>query len=118
MLTNIIAGNMSKHIFLSWVTQNMKIKLVLEGCVSTHIVGCRKMERSLRLLFMVLQNFYGSMHGAAVAAVAEMVSIACARTMVGEDKELFLGELSTSYLSAARTDVSFFFFFFPFHSLF
>lgn len=29
------------------------------------------------------------------------MSIACARTIVGEDKELFLGELSTSYLSAA-----------------
>ncbi|XP_042964012.1 uncharacterized protein LOC122298257 isoform X3 [Carya illinoinensis] len=50
------------------------------------------------------QNFYGSMHGAAVAAVAEMVSIACARTMVAEDKELFLGEQSISYLSAARTN--------------
>lgn len=30
-----------------------------------------------------------------------MVSHACARTVVGKDKEIFLGELSTSYLSAA-----------------
>ncbi|KAL6981891.1 hypothetical protein U1Q18_023509 [Sarracenia purpurea var. burkii] len=46
-------------------------------------------------------NFYGGLHGGAVAAVAEVVSIACARTVVGKDKELFLGELSTTYLSAA-----------------
>ena len=36
-----------------------------------------------------------------MAAIAELVSIACARTVVAEDKELFLGELGMSYLSAA-----------------
>ncbi|XP_057510774.1 uncharacterized protein LOC130793148 [Actinidia eriantha] len=46
-------------------------------------------------------NIFGGFHGGAVASVAEMVSIACARTVVGKDKELFLGELSTSYLSLA-----------------
>ncbi|XP_059651464.1 uncharacterized protein LOC132299047 [Cornus florida] len=46
-------------------------------------------------------NIYHGLHGGAVAAVAEMVSIACARTVVGKDKELFLGELSVSYLSSA-----------------
>lgn len=46
-------------------------------------------------------NAYKGMHGAAVASVAEMISVACARTVVSEDKELFLGELSMSYLSAA-----------------
>ncbi|PIN02326.1 HGG motif-containing thioesterase [Handroanthus impetiginosus] len=46
-------------------------------------------------------NGYGGMHGGAVGAVAERVAIACARTVVGEDKDLFLGELSVSYLSAA-----------------
>ncbi|KAF5946313.1 hypothetical protein HYC85_016541 [Camellia sinensis] len=46
-------------------------------------------------------NVYGGLHGGAVASVAEMVSIACARTVVGKDKELFLGELGISYLSAA-----------------
>ncbi|GFY90292.1 thioesterase superfamily protein [Actinidia rufa] len=46
-------------------------------------------------------NIYGGFHGGAVASVAEMVSNACARTVVGKDKELFLGELSTSYLSSA-----------------
>ncbi|XP_047252059.1 uncharacterized protein LOC107873321 isoform X3 [Capsicum annuum] len=46
-----------------------------------------------------LKNVYGSLHGGAVGAVAERVAIACARTIVGKDKELFLGELSISYLS-------------------
>lgn len=48
------------------------------------------------------------MHGGAVASIAERVAIACARTMVAEDKELFLGELSISYLSAALRNVSFY----------
>ncbi|KAJ4827397.1 hypothetical protein Tsubulata_038695, partial [Turnera subulata] len=47
-------------------------------------------------------NYYGGLHGAAVAAIAERVTIACARTVVAEDRELFLGELSVSYLSAAK----------------
>ncbi|KAL1546437.1 hypothetical protein AAHA92_23035 [Salvia divinorum] len=46
-------------------------------------------------------NAYGGMHGGAVGAVAERVAIACARTVVGADKDLFLGELGLSYLSAA-----------------
>ncbi|KAL3381218.1 hypothetical protein AABB24_001380 [Solanum stoloniferum] len=51
-----------------------------------------------------LKNIYGSMHGGAVGAVAERVSIACARTVVGNDKKLFLGELRMSYLSAATSN--------------
>ncbi|KAL0002541.1 hypothetical protein SO802_016322 [Lithocarpus litseifolius] len=47
------------------------------------------------------KNFYASLHGGAVAAIAEMVSIACARTVVAEDKDIFLGDMSTSYLSGA-----------------
>ncbi|KAL9273909.1 Acyl-coenzyme A thioesterase 13-like protein [Drosera capensis] len=46
-------------------------------------------------------NFYKGLHGGAVAAVAERVATACAKTVVAEDKELFLGELSISYLAAA-----------------
>lgn len=42
-----------------------------------------------------------------MAAIAELLSIACARTVVAEDKELFLGELGMSYLSAAPKNVSF-----------
>lgn len=55
---------------------------------------------------MKFQNIYGSLHGGFVAAVAEFLSITCARTVVGEDKELFLGELSISYLSGAPRNVS------------
>lgn len=32
--------------------------------------------------------------------------MACAKTVVSEDKDMFLGELSISYLSAAPTSVS------------
>ncbi|XP_025015475.2 acyl-coenzyme A thioesterase 13 isoform X1 [Ricinus communis] len=46
-------------------------------------------------------NYFGGLHGGALAAIAERVAIACARTVVAEDKEIFLGELSLSYLSAA-----------------
>ncbi|KAF5731703.1 putative acyl-CoA thioesterase [Tripterygium wilfordii] len=49
----------------------------------------------------VVSNYFRSLHGGAVGAIAERVSIACARTMVAEDKELFLGEISISYLSTA-----------------
>ncbi|KAF3441292.1 hypothetical protein FNV43_RR15205 [Rhamnella rubrinervis] len=51
-------------------------------------------------------NYFGSLHGGAVGAVAEAISIACARTVVAEDKELFLGELSISYLSGAPMDAA------------
>lgn len=51
-----------------------------------------------------ISNTYRSMHGGAVGAVAERVSIACARTVMGKDKELFLGELRMSYLKAAPTN--------------
>ncbi|CAN4125801.1 unnamed protein product [Withania somnifera] len=53
-----------------------------------------------------IMNIYGSLHGGAVGAVAERVAIACARTIVGKDKELFLGELGLSYLSGAPINVS------------
>ncbi|KAM4105088.1 hypothetical protein ACJW30_06G206700 [Castanea mollissima] len=48
-----------------------------------------------------LSNIYGNFHGGAVAAVAEKVSYACAKTVLAEDKDIFLGELSISYLSSA-----------------
>ncbi|XP_071700991.1 uncharacterized protein [Rutidosis leptorrhynchoides] len=46
-------------------------------------------------------NAYNTLHGGAVGAIAEIVAIACARTVVNKDKELFLGELSVDYLAAA-----------------
>ncbi|GLT79580.1 hypothetical protein SLA2020_510630 [Shorea laevis] len=65
----------------------------------------QKIERG-RLTCLVsvkpaLGNYFGGTHGGAVGAIAERVSIATARTVVAQDKELFLGELSISYLSAA-----------------
>ncbi|KAL4562717.1 hypothetical protein LXL04_026747 [Taraxacum kok-saghyz] len=46
-------------------------------------------------------NAYNTLHGGAVGSIAEIIAIACARTVVNKDKELFLGELSVSYLAAA-----------------
>ncbi|OMO78641.1 Thioesterase superfamily [Corchorus capsularis] len=51
-----------------------------------------------------ITNFFGGFHGGAVAAIAERVAIATARTLLGEDKDIFLGELGISYLSAASKD--------------
>lgn len=50
----------------------------------------------------VVGNYYKGLHGGAVGAIAERASIACARTVVADDKKLFLGELSICYLSAAK----------------
>lgn len=54
---------------------------------------------------LLLQNAYNTLHGGAVGSIAEIVAIACARTVVHKDKELFLGELSVSYLAAAVNQV-------------
>lgn len=56
-----------------------------------------------------LQNGYGTLHGGAVGSLVEVLSTACARTVVAEDKGLFLGEISISYLSGTPMDVSFLF---------
>jgi acyl-coenzyme A thioesterase PaaI-like protein len=53
-----------------------------------------------------LQNGYGTLHGGAVGSLVEVLSTACARTVVAEDKELFLGEISISYLSGTPINVS------------
>jgi hypothetical protein len=55
-------------------------------------------------LGLVVPNAYNTLHGGAVAAIAEAIGMACARAAAG-DNEMFLGELSTAYLSAARLDV-------------
>nr|AFK36508.1 unknown [Lotus japonicus] len=44
-------------------------------------------------------NGYGTLHGGAVGVLVEVLSTACARTVVAEDKQLSLGEVSISYLS-------------------
>ncbi|KAK7274555.1 hypothetical protein RIF29_15651 [Crotalaria pallida] len=45
-------------------------------------------------------NGFGRLHGGAIGSFVEVLATACARTVVAEDKELFLGEISISYLSA------------------
>ncbi|OIW02073.1 hypothetical protein TanjilG_14596 [Lupinus angustifolius] len=46
-----------------------------------------------------IANGFGTLHGGAVGSFVEVLATACARTVVAEDKELFLGEISISYLS-------------------
>ncbi|XP_054781268.1 uncharacterized protein LOC129288621 isoform X2 [Prosopis cineraria] len=48
-----------------------------------------------------ISNYFETLHGGGLASVVELISIACARTVVAEDKHIFLGELSMSYLSGA-----------------
>ncbi|CAN8254061.1 unnamed protein product [Cochlearia groenlandica] len=48
-----------------------------------------------------LANYFNGLHGGAIASIAERLSMACARTIVSEEKQLFTGELSMTYLSAA-----------------
>ncbi|XP_039134545.1 acyl-coenzyme A thioesterase 13-like [Dioscorea cayenensis subsp. rotundata] len=50
-----------------------------------------------------LTNLYNTLHGGAVASVAEVLAVACAKSVAG-DIELFTGETATSYLSAARVN--------------
>ncbi|KAK7294986.1 hypothetical protein RJT34_17887 [Clitoria ternatea] len=50
-----------------------------------------------------ISNAFGTLHGGSVGSLVKLLSIACARTVVAEDKELFLGEISVSYLSGAQT---------------
>ncbi|KAF7814684.1 acyl-coenzyme A thioesterase 13-like [Senna tora] len=70
--------------------------------------SCLKVDRIQRgritCTFLVkpsISNFFKSLHGGAFAAAVELVSIACARSVVAEDKQLFLGEISLAYLSGA-----------------
>ncbi|KAL2335918.1 hypothetical protein Fmac_010364 [Flemingia macrophylla] len=56
----------------------------------------------IQCIFLVkppLCNGYGTLHGGAIGSFVEILATACARTVVAEDKELFLGEMSASYLS-------------------
>ncbi|KAL2330415.1 hypothetical protein Fmac_017996 [Flemingia macrophylla] len=51
-----------------------------------------------------ISNYFGKLHGGSVGSFIELLSVACARTVVAEDKELFLGEINVSYLSGAPTN--------------
>ncbi|PWA91560.1 Phenylacetic acid degradation-related domain-containing protein [Artemisia annua] len=50
-------------------------------------------------------NVFNTLFGGAVGSIAEFVAIACARTVVNEDKELFLGELNVSFLAPAVNQI-------------
>ncbi|KAM7476385.1 hypothetical protein LguiB_023628 [Lonicera macranthoides] len=87
------------------IPPNCDSKDFYSDLIRGHFLEVNRVERGkVSCLLSVkagITNFYGGLHGGAVAAVAEMVAIACARTVVGKEKEIFLGELSNSYLSAA-----------------
>ncbi|MQM11836.1 hypothetical protein Taro_044746 [Colocasia esculenta] len=50
-----------------------------------------------------LTNYYNTLHGGAVAAVAQTVAMACLKTVAG-DTEFFLGESAVTYMSAATVN--------------
>ncbi|CAA0830697.1 Thioesterase superfamily protein [Striga hermonthica] len=74
------------------------------GVLQVISVGRGKISCSL-VVKPSIKNAYGGMHGGSVAAVAHRVATACAKTVVGKDKDIFLSELSISYLSAAPENV-------------
>ncbi|CAL0318344.1 unnamed protein product [Lupinus luteus] len=51
-----------------------------------------------------ISNGFGTLHGGAVGSFVEVLATACAKTVVAEDKELFLGEISISYLSGTPSN--------------
>ncbi|KAL6557212.1 hypothetical protein OROMI_017562 [Orobanche minor] len=77
---------------------------LIGGVLKVISTGRGKISCSLDVKSPIL-NPYGGMHGGAVAAVAERVATACARTVVGKEKDIFLSELSISYLSAAPENI-------------
>ncbi|XP_021686891.2 uncharacterized protein LOC110669502 [Hevea brasiliensis] len=87
---SIPESNKSTDFYSNLIRDLLKVDLVQAGRISC--------------VFSVLPfvaNYYNGMHGGAVAAIAEKVAIACARTVLAEGKEISLGELSICYLSAA-----------------
>ncbi|KAE8693812.1 Signal recognition particle receptor protein isoform 1 [Hibiscus syriacus] len=91
---NPIAENYSSEDFYSDLLCNgLKVHTVRRG----HVTCFTTVKPTI-------SNFYGMLHGSAVAAIAERVAIATAKTVVGEDKDMFLGELAMSYLSSAAID--------------
>ncbi|CAL5196148.1 unnamed protein product [Lathyrus oleraceus] len=77
----------------SFLRNFIKVDLIQPGRISCTVVAKPP-----------LCNGYGTLHGGAVASLVEVLSTACARTVVAEDKQLFLGEISISYLSATPMD--------------
>ncbi|KAK2353824.1 hypothetical protein P8452_74342 [Trifolium repens] len=74
--------------FDSFIRNFIKVDQIQRGRISCTIVAKPP-----------ICNGYGTLHGGAVGSLVEVLTTACARTVVAEDKELFLGEISISYLS-------------------
>ncbi|KAK0582015.1 hypothetical protein LWI29_020452 [Acer saccharum] len=96
--------------FFQWVgissnvPENMSTKDFYSNIVGSHLKVHQIQRGRVTCLFSVkpaVVNTYGGVHGGAVGAVAERMAIACARTVMAEDKQIFLAELSISYLYAA-----------------
>ncbi|KAJ8441542.1 hypothetical protein Cgig2_026343 [Carnegiea gigantea] len=73
---------------------------LIRGLLKVRSISPGRVSCSFRVKRRIA-NAYNGLHGGAVAAIAERVATACARTLLSEEKPLFLGELSTSYLSSA-----------------
>ncbi|KAL8172482.1 hypothetical protein V2J09_024286 [Rumex salicifolius] len=73
---------------------------LLRGLIKVEAIARGKITCAFPVVPGILNTFDG-LHGGLVAMMAERVATACARTVVAEDKELHLAELSVSYLSAA-----------------
>ncbi|KAK4847672.1 hypothetical protein QYF36_004501 [Acer negundo] len=86
------------------IPENMSSKDFYSNIVGSHLKVHQIQRGRVTCLFSVkpaVANAYGGVHGGAVGALVERMAIACARTVVAEEKEIFLAELSISYLSAA-----------------
>ncbi|KAK3194834.1 hypothetical protein Dsin_026144 [Dipteronia sinensis] len=86
------------------IPENMSTKDFYSNIVGSHLKVHQIQRGRVTCIFSVkpaVANAYGGVHGGAVGAVAERMAIACARTVMAEDKQIFLAELSLSYLYAA-----------------
>ncbi|KAJ6808090.1 thioesterase family protein [Iris pallida] len=90
----------SENIPVAWEDKDFYSRL-LRGLLKVDAIDRGRVTCSFTVTPSVT-NPYNTLHGGAVAAIAEVVGLGCAKTVVAGDKELFLGESSTAYLSAAR----------------
>ncbi|CAL9007038.1 unnamed protein product [Prunus brigantina] len=107
---SILLANSAKCKRTKWslfLLQSLSSSLVSKLSGTCHLIwslcppqGAGKGPCLFHVMVSILHcNFFAGFHG---GAVAEAVPIACARTVVAKDKEIFLGELSISYLASAK----------------
>ncbi|KAI3865340.1 hypothetical protein MKW92_016199 [Papaver armeniacum] len=109
---NYLSWIYNTYLFLQRATVTLPDYSVKNGFFSDIIRDLLKIdsiERGRVTCFFTVKpsvvNTYGTLHGGAVGVIAELMALACARTLVANDKDLFLGELSISYLAAAGVNV-------------